>query len=242
MLDSVNVGNRRLSAYRGVAPDSLLEKLNEVAGSLSDLRLLYLNATPTAAVSRSCCARSFPFSTTSGSTLTGRSSRLTTSSSRSPSRSTMACRVAQSSCHPMPATYTRPPPEERGTNGRRVRRHRRARSATSRHPPALPDPGHPLDLALPHRHDGPRPGRARFVRDYLHGYDAAVFTLDEFIPPDLPVPKSVSIPPAIDPMSPKNGELPTELARQVLDWIGVRLDRPLITRWRGSIRGRIRSA
>ena len=29
-----------------MAPDSLLEKLNEVAGSLSDLRLLYLNATP----------------------------------------------------------------------------------------------------------------------------------------------------------------------------------------------------
>ena len=75
----------------------------------------------------------------------------------------------------------------------------------------------------------PDPAVLEFVRDYLHGYDAAVFTLDEFIPPDLPVPKSVSIPPAIDPMSPKNGELPTELARQVLDWIGVRLDRPLIT-------------
>ena len=37
------------------------------------------------------------------------------------------------------------------------------------------------------------------------------------------------IPPAIDPQSPKNLALPDAMARQILEWIGVRLDRPLVT-------------
>jgi trehalose synthase len=39
----------------------------------------------------------------------------------------------------------------------------------------------------------------------------------------------VSIPPAIDPLSPKNMPLADDTARQVLHWIGIELDRPLIT-------------
>ena len=37
------------------------------------------------------------------------------------------------------------------------------------------------------------------------------------------------MPPAIDPLSPKNLSLPEDTARQILDWIGMRHDRPLIT-------------
>ena len=68
-----------------------------------------------------------------------------------------------------------------------------------------------------------------FLRDFLGAYDAAIFTMEEFLPPDLPVARVEVIPPAIDPLSPKNMELPEALARQVLGWIGVQLDKPLIT-------------
>jgi trehalose synthase len=66
------------------------------------------------------------------------------------------------------------------------------------------------------------------LRSYLREFDAAQFTMSEFAPPDLPVARVEIVPPAIDPQSPKNLELGDELGRQVLRWIGVDLDRPLL--------------
>ena len=51
----------------------------------------------------------------------------------------------------------------------------------------------------------------------------------EFVPPDFPIDRVQIIPPAIDPLSPKNMPIAQSTARQVLDWIGVQLNRPLIT-------------
>jgi trehalose synthase len=50
----------------------------------------------------------------------------------------------------------------------------------------------------------------------------------EFVPADLPT-RAEIIPPAIDPRNPKNLGLPEDTARQVLEWIGVRTDKPLVT-------------
>jgi trehalose synthase len=60
-------------------------------------------------------------------------------------------------------------------------------------------------------------------------FDGAVFTMTEFVPPDFPISKVDIIPPAIDPLSPKNMPLADDTARGVLQWIGIELDRPLIT-------------
>ena len=68
-----------------------------------------------------------------------------------------------------------------------------------------------------------------FVREFLSGYDAAVFTLEEFVPPNLPIERVEVIPPAIDPLSPKNRTLDDGTAREILAWMGISLDRPLIT-------------
>lgn len=68
-----------------------------------------------------------------------------------------------------------------------------------------------------------------FLRPYLESYDAAVFTLGNFAPPDVPLERIEIIPPAIDPESPKNIELNPRTAERVLQWIGVDVDRPLIT-------------
>jgi trehalose synthase len=71
---------------------------------------------------------------------------------------------------------------------------------------------------------------AFFIREgSLEGYDAAVFTLGSFAPPDVPVERVEIIPPAIDPESPKNIELDFGVASRLLQWIGVELDKPLMT-------------
>ena len=51
----------------------------------------------------------------------------------------------------------------------------------------------------------------------------------EFIPPDFPIARVEIIPPAIDPLSPKNMPLPDATARAVLEWIGIDLNRPLVS-------------
>src|ERR671917_2537981 len=68
-----------------------------------------------------------------------------------------------------------------------------------------------------------------FLRPYLKGYDATVFTLGSFAPPDIPVERVEIIPPAIDPESPKNFELDARVASRLLRWIGVEVEQPLVT-------------
>jgi trehalose synthase len=67
-----------------------------------------------------------------------------------------------------------------------------------------------------------------FLQPFLNDYDAAVFTLGGFVPPDLPIPRVEIIPPAIDPLSPKNLDLTNGVATSVIQWIGIHMDRPLV--------------
>ena len=75
----------------------------------------------------------------------------------------------------------------------------------------------------------PNPETWTFLRPYLADFDAAVFTMPQFVPPDFPVQRVEAIAPAIDPLSPKNLELDLDTARQILDWIGVELPGRLVT-------------
>jgi len=69
----------------------------------------------------------------------------------------------------------------------------------------------------------------RFLRPLLAEFDAAVFTMDEFVPPDLPIARVRTIAPAIDPLSPKNLDISQHTANQILDWIGVDMGGQLVT-------------
>src|SRR5918995_2582701 len=75
----------------------------------------------------------------------------------------------------------------------------------------------------------PNPQVWDFLRSYLEGYDATVFTLGSFAPPDIPVERVEIIPPAIDPESPKNFGLDAGVASRLLRWIGVEVEKPLVT-------------
>jgi trehalose synthase len=68
-----------------------------------------------------------------------------------------------------------------------------------------------------------------FLKPFVQEYDAAVFTMDSFVPPDLQVASIFIVPPAIDPLSPKNMAIPANLCRRVISWIGVDLQKPLLT-------------
>ena len=68
-----------------------------------------------------------------------------------------------------------------------------------------------------------------FLRDFLQGYDAIVFTMREFLPGELEDVHLVQfIPPAIDPLGTKNMEIPFEIAKAAIADSGVDIQRPLM--------------
>jgi hypothetical protein len=71
-----------------------------------------------------------------------------------------------------------------------------------------------------------------FLRQYMSSFDSAIFTMRDFVPPDFPIAAVDIIPPAIDPLSPKNMPLTDATARQVLrasTWIGRSSHRSLVS-------------
>ena len=64
---------------------------------------------------------------------------------------------------------------------------------------------------------------------YVKGYDAAVFSLDDFVGPHLEVRHVCISPPAIDPLSPKNTPKPIGEARDVVAAHGIDVTRPFIS-------------
>lgn len=75
----------------------------------------------------------------------------------------------------------------------------------------------------------PDPDAWSFLQRFLAVYDAAVFTMREFVPPDFSAPHVAIIPPGIDPFSPKNVHLPPDLSHRALSWLGLDLQKPIVT-------------
>lgn len=68
----------------------------------------------------------------------------------------------------------------------------------------------------------------RFVRDFVEPYEAAVFTMPQYVRDGLRGPQVFIAPPAIDPLSPKNRRLPPSYVRQVMKRHGIDPERPYI--------------
>ena len=67
-----------------------------------------------------------------------------------------------------------------------------------------------------------------FLSVHAAQYDAAVFTLDEYVKPGLG-PRIAVIPPSIDPLSPKNAFLDDDAVTEILLPYGIDRSRPLLT-------------
>src|SRR5215203_253700 len=75
----------------------------------------------------------------------------------------------------------------------------------------------------------PNPDVLGFLLPSLARYDAAIFHLEEYVPPAAEMPPAVVWPPAIDPLAPKNMALSPEDAAYIVDQFGIDIRRPLLT-------------
>jgi len=66
------------------------------------------------------------------------------------------------------------------------------------------------------------------LRHYVNGFDGAIFTAADYIKDDLEGPQRFIVPPAIDPLSAKNVDLPEEAWHEILHRYGLDHQRPLI--------------
>jgi len=67
-----------------------------------------------------------------------------------------------------------------------------------------------------------------FLRPYLAPYDAAIFTLKDYAKDDVPTPRLFFLPPAIDPLSPKNVRLAPDTVEAILTRYAIDPRRPLL--------------
>ena len=228
MLQNVDVGERSIEAYRGIAPREILEELHSAAQSLRGIRVLHLNATPygggVAELLRSVVPllnnlgivadwkiiggsnEFFQVTKTIHNALQGSEHELDKEDQQ------LYLKVSEQNARYLEEAYDivfihdpqpAPIPFLRGKAG--------ASWVWRCH----------IDTS------SPNPYVWDFLRKWLDVYDAAIFTMDQFIPPGFPIKHVEIIPPAIDPLSPKNLPLPDDIARRVLSWIGVRLNVPL---------------
>jgi trehalose synthase len=230
MLDVVDIGDRSLDAYRGVAPDEQLDELVRVAQHLRGARILHLNATSygggVSEILRSCVPllknlgleaewkiirgddAFFQITKRLHNGLQGAPGEL------SESEKALYLGNAQLNALHLAEDYD-------------------FIIVHDPQPAAIPGLVHQRGSKWIWRchidTSHPNPAIWDFLTPYLGVYDAAVFTLEDFIPPRFPIRRVAILPPAIDPLSPKNLALPPALARHILEWIGVRLNRPLVT-------------
>jgi trehalose synthase len=230
MLQKVNVGRWSLDAYEGIAPGAILEETRELASGLAGARILQVNATPYGGGVSELLRSSVPLLRDLGLAVDWKvmggspeffaaTKALHNALQGSPRALTDAERRAYMDCVA-----------------------ENAETMDDDYDFVIVHDPQPAGLLSAHGRGGarwvwrchidtsePNPQAWSFLRALLVGYDAAVFTMPEFVPPDFPCARVEAIAPAIDPLSPKNINLDVGTAGQILDWIGVDLPGRLVT-------------
>jgi trehalose synthase len=80
-----------------------------------------------------------------------------------------------------------------------------------------------IDCADPH------PEIWSFIRTFLEPYEAMVFTMKEFVQPEVPGDRVVISPPSIDPTSPKNSNLEAVTVRDICRQYQIDVTRPIMS-------------
>jgi trehalose synthase len=229
-LETVSVGRWSLDAYEGVAPAPILSELRAHARTLAGVRILHINATPYGGGVSELLRSKIPLLRDLGLEVDWK----VIGGSQEFFRATKALHNALQGA-PRPLTGA-----ER--DAYRACLDENAATLDDDYDFIVVHDPQPAGLLSVHGSGGarwvwrchidtsePNPDAWEFMRPYLVGYDAAVFTMADFVPPDFPIARVETIAPAIDPLSPKNMELDAATASQILDWIGVELPGRLIT-------------
>ena len=230
MLQLVDVGPRSLESYRGIAPDYLLDDLWAIAKELKGARVIHVNATPYGGGVSEVLRSTVPILNDLGlvadwKTISGDDHffQVTKKIHNGLQGATEDLTEADREAY-------------LGTSQRNAQLFQEDYDFVFLHDPqpaAIPSMSGKGNARWIWRcHIDTSTPNARtwaFLRQYMYSFDSAVFTMRDFVPPDFPIATVDIIPPAIDPLSPKNMPLTDATARQVLQWIGIELDRPLIT-------------
>ena len=231
MLQTVDVGELSLQAYRGIVPDAILDEVERCAESLRGARVLHLNATAYGGGVSELLRSVVPLLNDLGlvaewQVISGDDDFF---------------RATKTMHNALQGAKTDLDDSQRAAYLATAQRNAELLGDQSYDFVFVHDPQPAPLLGFRDQGDArwvwrchidtsePNEETWAFLRDFLGGYDAAIYTMEEFLPPDGPAARVEVIPPAIDPLSPKNMELPESLSRQVLGWIGVDPDRPLIT-------------
>jgi trehalose synthase len=230
MLEQVDVGPRSLNAYRGVAPDAILDDLVRCATDLRGARVLHVNATPYGGGVSELLRSGVPILNDLGLIAHWKIIR-------GDDRFFQVTKKIHNGLQGAADDLTEPEREAYlGTSRRNAELLTEEYDFVFLHDPqpagilSLRGKGGARWVWRCHIDTAqPNPGVWTFLRDHLTPFDAAIFTMQEFVPPDFPIARVEIMPPAIDPLSPKNMPLADATARGVLEWIGVELDRPLVS-------------
>src|SRR6266850_563831 len=230
MLEQVHVGPRSLDAYRGIAPNDLIDDLLSASKDFKGARVAHLNATAYGGGVSELLRSAIPILNNLGlvahwKTIAGDqrffqvTKKIHNGLQGAPHDLTAADREAYLS-----------------TSRRNAKLFEEDYDFVFLHDPQ------PAAILSMHGKRGarwiwrchidtsaPNPNVWSFLRGYMNEFDAAVFTMKKFVPSDFPMSNIDIVPPAIDPLSPKNMPLADDTARQALQWIGIELARPLIT-------------
>jgi trehalose synthase len=230
VLQKVTVGRWSLDAYDGLVPAPILQELREHARALKDARILHVNATPYGGGVSELLRSGVPLLRDLGLTVDWK-----------------VIGGDEDFFHATKALHNALQGAPRGLSDAEQAAYGRCIQENA----ATLDGGYdfivihdPQPAGLLNAHgkgsarwvwrchidtSEPNPEAWSFLEPLLGGFDAAVFTMPEFVPPDFPVERVEAIAPAIDPFSPKNIELDPGMASQILDWIGVEVPGRLVT-------------
>jgi len=230
MLRGVAVGRWSLDAYRGVVPEAILEELNEHARALRGARILQINATAYGGGVSELLRSSVPLLRDLGLEVEWK----VISGSQDFFRVTKAIHNGlQGAAEPLSHADRGAFLDNAHENGQGLVIDHDFVIVHDPQPAALPSIVGRGDARWVWRchidTSEPNADTWGFLRPFLAQFDAAVFTMPQFVPPDLPVARVETIAPAIDPLSPKNLELDHGTAQQILDWIGVDMPGRLVT-------------
>lgn len=230
MLQKVAVGRWSLNAYEGIAPGPILEELREHARALAGARILHVNATAYGGGVSELLRSSVPLLHDLGLTVDWK-----------------VIAGSQDFFHATKALHNALQGSPRSLTDREQAAYldcarENAKNLDGDYDFIVVHDPQPAGLLSMHgKGDArwvwrchidtsePNPDAWRFLAPYLEGFDAAVFTMPDFVPPNLPITRVESIAPAIDPLSPKNIDIDTAMSSQILDWIGVDLPGKLVT-------------
>ena len=230
MLQNVDTGRRSIHAYRGIVPDEILDSLLKAADALRGARVAHINATAYGGGVSELLRSVVPLYNDLGITTDWKVIRGDDAFFKVTKKMHNALQGARTELsHTEKGVYL----DSAEMNAKAFEEHYDFVVIHDPQPAAmLSFRGKVASRWVWRCHidtRDPDPGVWGFLRGFLEGYDAAVFTMREFVPADMPIADVEIIPPAIDPLSPKNLPLPEHLARQILAWVGMDFDRPIVT-------------